>query len=450
MLTSSVNPSVFGQSVTFTATVVDASSNPITCGSVTFNDGATPFASNVPLGSPSSDQAQATTSSLAIGNHNITAVYNPGACLYLTSTSNTVVQAVFSPLKVMPFGINFPGSVYGGVSGSTTGPVTVTATNQSMGTVHIGTVTVATTSGPGPGPNFGIASDTCSGAALAPGASCTVGVTFAASAVSVTTNDFHGTLTVPSDQPNSPQIVTLAGTGLKGQFQLTANLSFSSTQVGTTNATTGIGTVTNLSTVPLVIDPVTSVTGDFAIQPSFGCSTTGTTTLAPNGSSGSSCTIGVSFTPTQQGSRTGSVGVTSSFAKNSPATMALKGTGTLAALTFSPGALQFGGVPHGTTSADKIETVTNPNPSVMGANTNVVVSGITTTSTPTGSIFNIDPAMTTCGTSPSYATTLAPGASCTVAVNFSPATTITYTGTLNASDNAGTGLQKATLYGTGQ
>jgi len=105
-------------------------------------------------------------------------------------------------------------------------------------------------------------------------------------------------------------------------------------------------------------------------------------------------------------------------------------------------------VMHGTTSADRIETISNPNPSIGGSNTNVVVTGITATSTPSG-VFNIDPASTTCGTSPSYATTLAPGASCNVAINFSPVTTITYTGTLNVSDNAGTGTQKATLYGTG-
>ena len=119
-------------------------------------------------------------------------------------------------------------------------------------------------------------------------------------------------------------------------------------------------------------------------------------------------------------------------------TVTLKGTGTLSALSVVP-AIQFGNVMHGTTSADKFDTVKNNNPSVVGSNTTVVISGIATS----GSPFGIDPVGTTCGAS------LAPGASCTVAVNFSPATAGSFSGTTNVTDNSGNGTQKSTLYGTG-
>jgi hypothetical protein len=123
----------------------------------------------------------------------------------------------------------------------------------------------------------------------------------------------------------------------------------------------------------------------------------------------------------------------------------LTGTGTLTALMLSPGSIQFGVVDTPATSPDKLEMVSNNNPTVMGANTNVVVSGIVTSN----SVFAIDPANTTCGTAPNYSISLAPGATCTVALNFTPSGTGSFTGTVNVSDNAGNGVQKGTLYGTG-
>lgn len=86
VLASSLNPSTFGQSVTFTATVTGSSPT----GTVQFKDGA----SN--LGSPaavSGGIATFTTSSLAIGTHPVTAVYG-GDSANLGSTSNQVNQVV--------------------------------------------------------------------------------------------------------------------------------------------------------------------------------------------------------------------------------------------------------------------------------------------------------------------------------------------------------------------
>jgi hypothetical protein len=71
-VTSSADPSVFGQPVTFTATVATAGLGTPT-GNVQFFDGANPIGGAVALNA--SGQAQVTTSSLTVGNHTITANY---------------------------------------------------------------------------------------------------------------------------------------------------------------------------------------------------------------------------------------------------------------------------------------------------------------------------------------------------------------------------------------
>jgi hypothetical protein len=93
-LTSSVNPSTSGQSITFTATVAGATSNtPEPTGSVTFLDGSTTLASET---LNASAQATYTTSSLSDGSHSITAVYSSDAN-YAASTSTVLTQVVNAP-----------------------------------------------------------------------------------------------------------------------------------------------------------------------------------------------------------------------------------------------------------------------------------------------------------------------------------------------------------------
>ncbi len=90
-ITSSLNPSTFGQSVTFTATVTTASGTP--AGIVTFFDGAT----NIGSGTLSGNTATFSTTALATGSHNITATYG-GNSSYTASTSSVLVQVVNAPL----------------------------------------------------------------------------------------------------------------------------------------------------------------------------------------------------------------------------------------------------------------------------------------------------------------------------------------------------------------
>jgi sugar lactone lactonase YvrE len=74
---SSLNPSGFGQSVTFTATVTTGASAGNLTGTVTFYDGATALAPGVPLGAPGTTAtATFSTATLKVGKHPITASYS--------------------------------------------------------------------------------------------------------------------------------------------------------------------------------------------------------------------------------------------------------------------------------------------------------------------------------------------------------------------------------------
>jgi hypothetical protein len=88
-LTASSNPSVFGQSVTFTATVTGSGSG-TPSGTVTFKDGATT------LGTASlnaSGVASFVTSTLSTATHSITAGYG-GSASFLASSSSTLADTV--------------------------------------------------------------------------------------------------------------------------------------------------------------------------------------------------------------------------------------------------------------------------------------------------------------------------------------------------------------------
>jgi hypothetical protein len=79
-------PTVFGQPVTFTASVsANAPGSGVPLGSVTFSDGSTPLATVNLSGGTESDTASYETAALSVGSHAISAVYNPTGPDYLTS-----------------------------------------------------------------------------------------------------------------------------------------------------------------------------------------------------------------------------------------------------------------------------------------------------------------------------------------------------------------------------
>jgi Tfp pilus assembly protein PilV len=132
-LTSSVNPSVYGQAVTFTATVGASAPGPGTpTGTVTFYDGSTALGT----GTLSGGVATCTTGALAIGTRSITAVYG-GDTNFTTSTSSALSQVVHQASTTTTVTSSANPSVYGQ---AVTFTATVTAASPGAGT-PTGTVT---------------------------------------------------------------------------------------------------------------------------------------------------------------------------------------------------------------------------------------------------------------------------------------------------------------------
>lgn len=94
-LTAAPNPSNFGQSVTFTATVSPVSGADVPTGSVVFKEGANTLTTSTLNGS---GVATYITSTLSVGTHHITATYN-GDALFLSSNQSVdqVVNSTCTP-----------------------------------------------------------------------------------------------------------------------------------------------------------------------------------------------------------------------------------------------------------------------------------------------------------------------------------------------------------------
>lgn len=91
-LASSLNPSTFGQSVTFTAMVTSSSGTPT--GVVTFLDGGTTLGTGTLAGGV----ATLTTSTLSAGDHALSAMYEGDANFASSTTASVLTQTVDPPM----------------------------------------------------------------------------------------------------------------------------------------------------------------------------------------------------------------------------------------------------------------------------------------------------------------------------------------------------------------
>ncbi|MFZ0251905.1 MAG: Ig-like domain repeat protein [Acidimicrobiales bacterium] len=129
-LGSATNPSTFGQSVTFTATVFTTTGSGET-GTVTFFDNG----GSIGTGSVSNGQATLTTSALAVATHPITASYSGDANFIGSTTTSEVSQVV----NQAPTSLSLQSSLNPSTSGQS---VTFTATvTPTTGSGETGTVT---------------------------------------------------------------------------------------------------------------------------------------------------------------------------------------------------------------------------------------------------------------------------------------------------------------------
>jgi hypothetical protein len=271
--------------------------------------------------------------------------------------------------------------------------------------------------------DFAISSNAC-GASLGAGASCAVKLTF----TPTTGGAISGALAVSDSAPDSPQVVSLKGTGNLPVSISPATLAFGTVAVGTTSAAKTLSLANNESST---LTFAYSASGNYAIA-STGTTCTGT--LA----SKAKCNLAVTFSPTANGAVNGSVSLTDSGAF-SPQLVALSGTGSGAAaapLTFAPATLTFANTAVGTTSAGKTVTVKNTSASA------VTLSSIAAS----GDFVATGSATTPCA----GGLNLAAGKSCTMSVTFSPALGASgaISGSVAVADNAAVSEQVFDVKGT--
>ena len=107
-ITSNLNPSTYGQDVTFAATVKPAFGT-LPAGQVSFYDGATLLATVSTVTAP----PQIVIANLTGGTHSITAQYTPGSANFAGNTSAAVTQAVNPAASLLLVSSNANPSTYG-------------------------------------------------------------------------------------------------------------------------------------------------------------------------------------------------------------------------------------------------------------------------------------------------------------------------------------------------
>jgi sugar lactone lactonase YvrE len=253
---------------------------------------------------------------------------------------------------------------------------------------------------------------TSGGCSIVPaGSNCSLTVIFTPSSTGAHTGTI--TLTDNVGGGNQNQVVNVTGMGTQAGASLTPSVeTFASTLVGSTSFPINT-TQTNTGTAPLTVTGV-SILGDFTRNNA--CNST----LAP----AASCTIGITYAPTVAGAESGTLTVTDSLGVQ---TVALVGTGTVPGASLSNSQLVFGGQLVNTSSWAQTVVFSNTGSAAVNIGSVVTTSNFTDTTNCSGSV--------------------APGASCSVNVVFTPTTSGPLDGTVTITDDAGT--QVVSLEGQG-
>jgi hypothetical protein len=195
--------------------------------------------------------------------------------------------------------------------GTTSGPKQTVLTNVGATTLTINSITISPNAG-----DFNIQANTC-GSTLAPGASCSINVTFSPTAAGAR----QASLVITDSDVTSPQKVALKGNGTYVKFSK-PDLIFSNQPVGTTSGPKLVSLTNTNPSAALTINSITITganAGDYA--------QTNNCPIAPATlASGANCVITVTFTPTQTGNRVANVTVNSNDA-GGPSAVVLKGVG---------------------------------------------------------------------------------------------------------------------------
>ena len=259
--------------------------------------------------------------------------------------------------------------------------------------------------------------------ALPVGSSCQVSVAFTPGS----SGTRSGALEIQSNASNALEYVSLVGSGTPASVGLSpTTLAFGRVLVGKTTAAQVV-TLTNTGPSAVTLGAF-SITGDFALATT---STAGTLCITGNAiAPGTSCVLPVTFTPSQRGTRTGLLSI-SSTATGLPLSVSLSGVGVQPQLTVAPSAFSFGNVLVGNSQTLAL-TLTN----VSAADVNALQIGIS------AGDFT---AASTCGP-----VTLTANSSCSVNVTFTPSQPGPRTGMLTISSSDPASPLQVTLTGNGQ
>ena len=327
-------------------------------------------------GAPFSVSGIATPVTISAGSSKVmTVVFTPTSAATvsgsITINSNDpaapAVMSVVGTGTAAPVGISVsPTSVsFGNVLDGQSKLQTVTITNTGAANL-----TISHLSGTG-GPGFSVSGLTAP-LTIAAGQSSTFNVHFSPQ----NAGNVSGSIYLSSNASNSPTTIAVSGTGVANTTSTSlsaspAAVAFGNVNVGATANQTV--TITNAGSASLTISQLSGTGVGFSV---LGLKTP--LTIA----AGQSSTFNVRFAPESAGSISGGINL-SSNALNSPATIAVSGTGVAGTTTLSasPAAVAFGNVNAGT-SANQTVTVTNTGNSpatisqVSVAGANLTASGI--------------------------------------------------------------------------
>ncbi len=303
-------------------------------------------------------------------------------------------------------------AAFGNVAASNPQTITETLTNNGSATVTISSDTV---SGPDQG-DFNLSNDGCNNAAVDPGNTCSVDVTFTPSSNGAE----NASLDIADDDPSSPQSIPLTGTGVANEFSLSGPLTFGDQLVGSTSASQPEILTNNTDYADNPSGPgVTGNAGDFNVDAS-----------ACSGAIATTCTVNVSFSPQATGTRS----ATLTMAGQS---VTLSGSGVQANASVSPGSVPFGSQPVHTSSATTNIVLSNTGSS------NLSYASMDVGGANPGDFAVSDSDCHTAGF-------LAPGTSCTITATFVPTTTGSRTATVTLHDgDPNNPTQTVALSGTG-
>lgn len=301
---------------------------------------------------------------------------------------------------------------FGGITlGQSSGVLSATLANSGTAALNIGTLSI----GGAAAADFSRAGTCANGGTVAAGASCTIDVTFTPAAAGARA----ATLAVTHNATGGSSSIALSGTGNavpQATIGLSAtSLDFGALVIGTDSPVRTI-TVSNSGQAALNLSGITVGGANAGIFTLGGTCATTTPVAA-----GASCTVTLVARPVASGAFAASLTLASN-ASNGSASVGLAGSGAAAApaATASPNPLPFGTHAVGGAAVTQNVTINNTG-NVTLTFTSIGVTGASGITTGSGG---------TCGA------TLAPGASCTVALVFTPTVAGNAAATLLIDSNA--------------